>query len=133
MTGSFCTGLGNYSIRFTARVVGLGQFQAYDSGLLSNQGEKSINFYFILVPLRKSIKVWYSKAQDRGWGSRDTKRFTIKAWGLRLQWGFEWLRFRVTQGSTEWVRGPSLLLLFRITIQFTKGRVFDQRQTRRSC
>ena len=33
------------------------------TGLLSNQGEKSINFYFIRVPLRKSIKVWYSKAQ----------------------------------------------------------------------
>ena len=30
----------------------------------SNRGEKSINFYFIMVPLRKkSIKVWYSKAQ----------------------------------------------------------------------
>ena len=37
------------------------------SGLLSNQGEKSINFYFIRVPLRKkSIQVWYSKAQLRG-------------------------------------------------------------------
>ena len=33
------------------------------TGLLSNQGEKSINFYFIRVPLKKSIKVWYSKAQ----------------------------------------------------------------------
>ena len=34
------------------------------TGLLSNQGEKSINLYFIRVPLRKkSIKVWYSKAQ----------------------------------------------------------------------
>ena len=34
------------------------------TGLLSNQGEKSINFYFIMVPLKeKSIKVWYSKAQ----------------------------------------------------------------------
>ena len=34
------------------------------TGLLSDQGEKSINFYFIMVPLRKeSIKVWYSKAQ----------------------------------------------------------------------
>ena len=33
------------------------------TGLLSNQGEKSINFYFIMVPLRKCIKVWYSKAQ----------------------------------------------------------------------
>ena len=32
-------------------------------GLLSNQGEKSINFYFIRVSLRKNIKVWYSKAQ----------------------------------------------------------------------
>ena len=32
------------------------------AGLLSNQGEKSINFYFIRVPLRKSIKVWYSEA-----------------------------------------------------------------------
>ena len=30
-----------------------------------NQGEKSINFFFIMVPLRKSIKVWYSKAQIR--------------------------------------------------------------------
>ena len=37
------------------------------AGLLSNQGEKSINFYFIRVPLRKkSIKVWYSKAQFLG-------------------------------------------------------------------
>ena len=25
------------------------------SGLLSNQGEKSINFYFIMVPLRKKV------------------------------------------------------------------------------
>ena len=31
---------------------------------LSNQGEKSINLYFIMVPLKKkSIKVWYSKDQ----------------------------------------------------------------------
>ena len=36
------------------------------TGLLSNQGEKSINVYFIMVPLRKSIKVWYSKAQIMG-------------------------------------------------------------------
>ena len=35
------------------------------TGLLSNQGEKSINFYFIRVPLRnKCIKVWYSEAQS---------------------------------------------------------------------
>ena len=27
--------------------------EAPESGLLSNQGEKSINFYFIMVPLRK--------------------------------------------------------------------------------
>ena len=34
------------------------------TGLLSNQGEKSINSYFIRVPLiKKSIQVWYSKAQ----------------------------------------------------------------------
>ena len=34
------------------------------AGLLSNQGENSINLFFIMVPsLRKSIKVWYSKAQ----------------------------------------------------------------------
>ena len=26
-----------------------------NSGLLSNQGEKSINFYFIMVPLRKKV------------------------------------------------------------------------------
>ena len=25
------------------------------TGLLSNQGEKSINFYFIMVPLRKTV------------------------------------------------------------------------------
>ena len=25
------------------------------TGLLSNQGEKSINFYFIMVPLRKKV------------------------------------------------------------------------------
>ena len=32
--------------------------------LLRNQGEKSINFYFIMVPFKeKGIKVWYSKAQ----------------------------------------------------------------------
>ena len=35
----------------------------YLPGLLSNQGEKSINFYFIMVPLRKSIIVGYSKAE----------------------------------------------------------------------
>ena len=28
-------------------------------------GRKSINFHFIMVPVRKSIKVWYSKAQYR--------------------------------------------------------------------
>ena len=33
-------------------------------GLLSNQGEKCINLYFIMAPLRKSVKVWYSKAQN---------------------------------------------------------------------
>ena len=34
---------------------------------LSNQGEKSINSFFIMVPLRiKSIIVWYSKAQSIG-------------------------------------------------------------------
>ena len=27
----------------------------YNTGLLSNQGEKSINFYFIVVPLRKKV------------------------------------------------------------------------------
>ena len=32
------------------------------TGLLSNQGEESVDLYFIMVPLRKSIKVWYSKA-----------------------------------------------------------------------
>ena len=33
-------------------------------GLLRNQGETSIDFYFIMVPLRKKYyKVWYSKAQ----------------------------------------------------------------------
>ena len=34
------------------------------TGLLSNQGETSINFYFIIFK-EKSIKVWYSKAQIR--------------------------------------------------------------------
>ena len=29
--------------------------QALESALLSNQGEKSINFYFIRVPLRKKV------------------------------------------------------------------------------
>ena len=37
------------------------------SGRLSNQREKSINFYFIKGSFKKkSIKVWYSKAQFRG-------------------------------------------------------------------
>ena len=36
---------------------------AGSTGLLSDQGEKSRNFYFIMVPLRKKVlKVWYSKA-----------------------------------------------------------------------
>ena len=35
------------------------RLKAWGSGLLSNQGEKSINLYF----KEKSIKVWYSKAQ----------------------------------------------------------------------
>ena len=42
--------------------------------------EKSINFDFIMVPLReKSIKVWYSKAQLRG-----PKGYykTLRVWGL---------------------------------------------------
>ena len=43
----------------------------YSSGHLSNQGEKSINFYFIMVPLRKSIKVCYSKAQSLYWVMQD--------------------------------------------------------------
>ena len=35
------------------------------AGPLSNQGEKSTNFYFIMVPFKeKSIKVWYSKAHQ---------------------------------------------------------------------
>ena len=57
------------------------------TGLSSNQGEKSINFYFIRVPLRKNIKVWYSKAQFRvcrvkassfrGYGTRQNAQITI--------------------------------------------------------
>ena len=39
--------------------------KGFITGLLSFQGEKSINFYLIMVPLRKSIEVWYSKAQIR--------------------------------------------------------------------
>ena len=51
------------------------------TGLLSNQGEKSIHFYFIMVPsLRKSIKVWYSKAQyNKAFRLED---HTYKAFGL---------------------------------------------------
>ena len=34
--------------------------------LLSNQGEKRINLFLIMVPFKeKSFKVWYSKAQVR--------------------------------------------------------------------
>ena len=35
---------------------GLGFRDVYLTGLLSDQGEKSINFYFIMVPLRKVLK-----------------------------------------------------------------------------
>ena len=42
-------------------------FQGLLTGLLSNQGEESINFYSIMVPvIKKSIRVWYSKAQLQG-------------------------------------------------------------------
>ena len=52
--------------------------QSTDTGLVRNQGEKSISFYFILVPsLRKSIKVWYSKAHLHN--ARKT---------MELTWGF---------------------------------------------
>ena len=41
------------------------------TGLLSNQGEKSINFCFHNGSFKiKSIKVWYSKAQDCSWLSQ---------------------------------------------------------------
>ena len=40
----------------------------YITGLLNNQREKSINLYFIRVPLKKSIKARYSKAQHIGYG-----------------------------------------------------------------
>ena len=40
------------------------------SGLLSNQGEKSINFYFIIVPLRKKVlKYGTPKPRFRVWES----------------------------------------------------------------
>ena len=32
-----------------------GKYESSNTGLLSNQGEKSINFYFIRVPLRKKV------------------------------------------------------------------------------
>ena len=38
----------------------------------------SINLYFIRVPLKKSIKVWYSKAQLRAGSYR----------GLHIEWSF---------------------------------------------
>ena len=52
------------------------------TGLLSNQGEKRINFYFIIVPLRKkSIKVWYSIAQLRSY-TRSERVVHGKSWRI---------------------------------------------------
>ena len=77
------------------------------SGLLSNQREKSIHFFFIMVPLRKKVnKVGYSKAQvllrtecgvlglsaSRLGRSRDS----VKEWNSTLGLGWVWsLGFRV--------------------------------------
>ena len=36
------------------------------TGLLSNQGEKSINFYFIMVPLRKKYYSMVLQSQGEG-------------------------------------------------------------------
>ena len=41
---------------------GLG-FKGIKNWAFESPGRKSINFYFIMVSLRKSIKVWYSRAQ----------------------------------------------------------------------
>ena len=35
------------------------------TGLSSHQGEKNRSLYFIMVPVRKKVNVWYSKAQSR--------------------------------------------------------------------
>ena len=46
--------------------MGVGALGVWVTGVLSNQEENSINFYFIMVPLKKSSRVWYSKAQVMG-------------------------------------------------------------------
>ena len=51
------------------------------TGLLCNLGEKSINLYFIMVLLRKSIKVWYSKAQSTQSMVQDVRQVS-GIWGL---------------------------------------------------
>ena len=44
------------------------------SGLLSNQGEKSINFYFIRVPLRKKVLKYGTPKPRRLLGPRGIDR-----------------------------------------------------------
>ena len=60
----FCAKLAGCARTQGGSTSSVGRFGSRISGLLSNQGAKSINFYFIMVPLKeKSIKVWDSKAQ----------------------------------------------------------------------
>ena len=52
------------------------QLLGFLSGRLSNQGEKSINFYFIRVPLRKKVlKYGTPKPSYKGSASRVRKGF----------------------------------------------------------
>ena len=53
-------------------------FEVQVTGLLSNQGEKSINFYFIMVPLRKKVLKY----------GTPKPRFEVQVF---QSWGFRWL------------------------------------------
>ena len=72
-----------------------------EPGLLSNQGEKSINCYFIMVPLRKKV-LKYGTPNPRSSGQRRTSHSLAEAIGWAAEvsglgaWGC--LGFRVSVG-----------------------------------
>ena len=71
------------------------------SGLLSNQGEKSINFYFIIVPLRKKV-LKYGTPKPRFSGLR-VWSFGVKLYGFRA-WVSTWFFYLLGKGGYSKLR-----------------------------
>ena len=64
------------------------------SGLLSNQGEKSIDFYFIMVPLRKKV-LKYGTPKPSFWNRAGFRVLVFVSFGFRFSvWG---LGFQVVE------------------------------------